>query len=675
MNPDPHIVDQAINTIRILSAAQPEKAGSGHPGGAMGAAAYIHVLYSEFLVEDPDDPQYFFRDRFFLDPGHMSAMLYSTLVLTGRMPLDQLSQFRQWDSLTPGHPERSVEYGIENTSGPLGQGHGFGAGAAIAAKFLAARFGSWIHHDIYAFISDGGVEEEVSQGIGRIAGRLGLGNLIMFYDSNGVQLSTLTSAATHEDTVKKYEAWDWHVITIDGEDVEQIRRALREAKAETKRPTLILGKTIMGKGTLDPEGKPFEGKVSMHGQPMSKAGASFPKTIQALGGNPEDPFAIPDAVKDLYRQAGERKKQAVAERRAAEAQWRSTNPDLAKKLDSYIRGDIPQLDWETITASQKPGSATRASSAHVLGHFADAVGNMIVMSADLANSDKTDAFLAKTRPLEASDFSGAFLHCGVSEFSMTVIGMGMALHGGVIPVCGTFFAFSDYQKPALRLAALMELPVKFLWTHDAFRVGEDGPTHQPIEQEAQLRLLEKLQNHHGRHGLLALRPADSAETTMAWRMALENTNTPTGLILTRQEIIEVTDFAKAQAAAKGGYIAVDCDGTPELVVVANGSEVGTALEAIKLLPNHKIRLVSVPSEGLFRQQPRDYQDAVLPKEVPRFGVTAGLSVNLLGLVGDIERIHGLNHFGFSAPYQKLDEEFGFTAENIAEELRTVLQPT
>lgn len=670
MNPDPNLTEQAINTIRILSAAQPEKAGSGHPGGAMGAAAFIHVLFSEFIVEDPDDPYYFFRDRYFQDPGHMSAMLYSILALTGRMPFDQLKDFRQWGSLTPGHPERSIEHGIENTSGPLGQGHSFAAGAAIAANFLEARFGEWTKHHIYSLISDGGVQEEVSQGIGRIAGRLGLGNLIMFYDSNSVQLSTLTAAATHEDTAKKYEAWNWHVITIDGENVDEIRRALNEAKAETQRPTLILGKTVMGKGALDAEGKPFEGKVSMHGQPMSKAGASFQKTVEALGGNPENPFVIPDAVKELYGQVAERKRKLVAERKGAEVQWRAANPEPAARLDSYIRGNAPALDWEAIAASQKPGSATRASGALVLGRFADEVGNMIVMSADLANSDKTDAFLAKTHPLEAGDFSGAFLHCGVSELSMADVAIGMALHGGVIPVCATFFAFSDYQKPALRLAALMGVPVKFMWTHDAFRVGEDGPTHQPIEQEAQLRLLEKVHNHHGQPGLLALRPADSAETTMAWKMAIENTETPTGLILTRQEITEVTTFAQAQAAKKGAYVAADCDGDPELIVVANGSEVGTAYEAIKLLPKHKIRLVSVPSEGLFREQPKEYQEQILPKTIPRYGVTAGLSVNLLGLVGDIDRIHGLNHFGFSAPYEKLDEEFGFTAEQIASELKT-----
>jgi transketolase len=638
----------------------------------MGAADFIHILFSEFMVDDPDDPKWAHRDRFFLDPGHMSPMLYSILALTGRMELDQLKDFRQWGSHTPGHPEIDVLHGIENTSGPLGQGHGFGAGAAIAAKFLEARFGDWMHHDIYAFISDGGVQEEVSQGIGRIAGRLGLSNLTMFYDSNRVQLSTETSAATTEDTGKKYEAWGWNVIDIDGNDHDAIRGALQEAKAGTKRPTLIIGNTIMGKGALDPEGNPFEGKVSTHGMPLGEAGGSFEKTIEGLGGDHADPFVIPDAVKQLYAQAAERKRVAVAERKRAEAAWRSTNAEQAELLDSYLSGEAPKLDWNTIAAGQAAGVATRASSAFVLGTFAERVGNMIVMSADLANSDKTDAFLKKSKPIVAEDFSGAFVHCGVSELSMATLAVGMGLHGGVIPVCATFFAFSDYQKPTLRLAAIMQLPVKFMWTHDAFRVGEDGPTHQPIEQEAQLRLLEKVHNHAGKPGLLALRPADAAETTVAWQMALENTSTPTGLIFTRQNIVDVSDFAQAQGARKGAFVAHEPAGKPELVVVANGSEVGTAFEAIKLLPQHKIRLVSVPSEGLFREQSAEYQESVLPADVPRYGVTAGLGVNLLGLVGDISRIHSLEHFGYSAPYAKLDDEFGFTPEKLAQKLAAAL---
>lgn len=666
------INQQAANTIRILSAAMVEQANSGHPGGAMGAADFIHVLFSEFMVEDPANPKWPWRDRFFLDAGHMSPMIYSILTLTGRLPINEIKSFRQWNSKTPGHPERDLDYGIENTSGPLGQGHVFGVGAAIAAKFLEARFGDWQAHNIYCFISDGGIQEEISQGAGRIAGRLGLGNLTMFYDSNQIQLSTETKDATDEDTAKKYQAWGWQVISIDGNDQDQIRSALKKSQAEASRPTLIIGNTVMGKGAVTADGKSFEHQVSMHGQPISGAGGSYEKTIKKLGGDVKNPFVIPDSVKELYAEAAARKTKIVEQKRQAEQDWRKANNNKAQLLDFYLSGEAPELNWAKIAQSQKSDAATRATSSYVLGEFADNIGNMLVMSADLANSDKTDGFLKKSKPLTADDFSGGFLHCGVSEFTMAALAIGMSLHGGVIPVCGTFFAFSDYMKPALRLAALMEQPVKFLWTHDAFRVGEDGPTHQPIEQEAQLRLLEKVHNHSGKPGILALRPADGAETTVAWKLALENTTAPTGLILTRQNVKDVTDYKLALNAAKGGYIVYEPKGKPELIVVANGSEVGTAYEAIKLLPKHKIRLVSVPSEGLFREQPKAYQDSILLKDVPRFGVTAGLAVNLLGLVGDLDRIHSLEHFGFSAPYEKLDEEFGFTAEKLAQKISKII---
>lgn len=662
-------VDQkAANTIRILSAAMVEKANSGHPGGPMGAADFIHILFSEFMVEDPDNPKWPYRDRFFLDAGHMSPMLYSILHLTGKIPLSEIKNFRQLDSKTPGHPERDLKYGIENTSGPLGQGHVFGVGAAIAAKFLQARFGDWQAHKIYCFISDGGIQEEISQGAGRIAGYLGLDNLVMFYDSNHIQLSTETDSVTHEDTAKKYEAWGWDVIKIDGNDHDEIRSALKKAQGQTNKPTLVIGDTVMGKGALTDSGDSFEHQVSMHGQPMSAAGADFEKTVEALGGDVSDPFAVSDEVNQLYKESAERKKAEVSKRQKTEADWRKANEDMAGALDEFLSGKAPKLNWQAIAGEQKKDVATRASSSFVLSKFAEEVGNMIVMSADLANSDKTDGFLKKSKPIVPGDFSGAFLHCGVSEFTMAALAVGMTLHGGVIPVCGTFFAFSDYQKPALRLAALMEAPVKFLWTHDAFRVGEDGPTHQPIEQETQLRLLEKVHNHSGKPGFLVLRPADSAETTAAWKMAIENTATPTGLILTRQNISEVTDYETALGAEKGAYVAYEPKGKPELIVIANGSEVSTAYEAIKLLPDKNIRLVSAISEGLFREQSKEYQKEILPDNIPKFGVTAGLAVNLLGLVGDTERIHSLEHFGYSAPYQVLDEKFGFTAEKLVEKI-------
>lgn len=662
---------KAADTIRILSAAMVEKAKSGHPGGPMGAADFIHILFSEFISEDPDNPKWAWRDRFFLDAGHMSPMLYSILALTGRMPLSELENFRQWDSKTPGHPERDLIHGIENTSGPLGQGHVYGVGAAIAAKFLQARFGDWQAHNIYCFISDGGVQEEISQGAGRIAGYLGLNNLIMFYDSNHVQLSTMTEDVTVEDTAKKYEAWGWKVISIDGNDQDEIRSALKKANEEQHKPTLIIGDTTMGKGALTAEGENFEGQVSMHGQPVTGAGGSIEKTIENLGGDPDNPFVIPDEVKELYKKSAQRKLANSAVVKKVEADWRKENVDLAKAMDSFLSGKSPALDWQQIAGEQKDDSATRASSSFVLSKFAENIGNMLVMSADLANSDKTDGFLKNSKPIIKDDFAGAFLHVGVSEFTMACLAIGMTLHGGVIPVCGTFFAFSDYMKPALRMAALMEAPVKFLWTHDAFRVGEDGPTHQPIEQEAQLRLLEKVHNHSGKPGFLVLRPADSSETTVAWKMAMENTKTPTGLILTRQNISEVTDYQTALGSEKGAYIAYEPESKLDLIIVANGSEVSTAYEAIKLIKDKNIRLVSVPSEGLFREQTQNYQDEILPPKVPRFGVTAGLAVNLLGLVGDINRIHSLEHFGFSAPYQKLDEQFGFTAEKLAEKIKAL----
>jgi len=593
-----------------------EQAKSGHPGGPMGGADYINVLFSEFLEYDPEDPTWEFRDRFFLDPGHMSPMLYSVLCLSGKFSLDELKNFRQWGSPTPGHPEKDVTRGIENTSGPLGQGHAFAAGAAIAAKFLQARLGNVIDHTIYTYISDGGIQEEISQGVGRIAGHLGLNNLIMFYDSNSIQLSTTTSEVTSEDVAKKYEARNWKVITIDGNNVDEIRRALTEAKAEKEKPTLIIGKTIMGKGAVAANGSPFESKVSTHGQPLSAAGADFYQTIKNLGGDPENPFVIFPETKELYDKRIQELKEIASAKKAKESAWEKANPVLAEKKRKWFSRELPKIDWATI--QQKPGIATRAASATVLGVLAQQVENMVVASADLSNSDKTDGFLKYTKAFAKGDFSGAFLQVGVSELTMSALCIGMSLHGGVIPACGTFFAFSDYMKPTIRIAALMETPVIFIWTHDAFRVGEDGPTHQPVEQEAQVRLLEKLQNHHGHNSMLVLRPADADETTVAWKMAIENSNTPTGLILSRQNIKDLptreSRFEEALQAKKGAYIVQD-EENYDVILLASGSEVATLVEGADLLraDGVKVRIVSVPSEGLFRSQPTEYQDSVLPK--------------------------------------------------------------
>lgn len=672
------LMTKAADNIRILAASMVEKAKSGHPGGAMGGADFVNVLFSEFLIFDPKNPYWAGRDRFFLDPGHMSPMLYAQLALIGKYSMEDLQQFRQWGSVTPGHPEVDVARGVENTSGPLGQGHTYAVGAAIAAKFLENRLGWVMSQTIYAYISDGGIQEEISQGGGRIAGHLGLDNLIMFYDANDVQLSTKVSEVTSEDIALKYKAWGWHVIDIDGHDIDQIRGALTEAKATVGKPTLIIGHTIMAKGVVGADGTSFEGAVSTHGQPLSAAGACMASTIKAFGGNPDEPFAIFPEVQALYDARLEELNQLAEARAQEEARWRVEHPELGKKMDDWFSGVVPEIDWSAI--EQKPNQATRAASATVLGTLAGKVENMIVASADLSNSDKTDGFLKKTRAITAADFGGAFLQPGVAELTMACLCIGMALHGGVIAACGTFFVFSDYMKPAVRMAALMELPVKFIWTHDAFRVGEDGPTHEPVEHEAQIRLMEKLQNHSGENSVLVLRPADVQETTVAWELAMRNVKTPTALILSRQNINDLptlkagaSRYEEAKQAARGGYI-VSRDEDPEVLLIATGSEVSTLVEGAELLRKDGIRLqiVSVPSEGLFRRQSEAYQAEVLPLGVLRFGLTAGLPVNLLGLVGCEKCIWGLNSFGFSAPYKVLDEKLGFTASNVYEQVKKVM---
>jgi transketolase len=648
---------KAADNVRILAAAMVEKANSGHPGGAMGGADFVNILYSEFLNYDPSDMTWANRDRFFLDPGHMSPMLYGILSLAGFYSMEDVANFRQWGSVTPGHPEVDVERGVENTSGPLGQGHVMAVGAAIAERFLVARFGEWMAHKTYAFISDGGIQEEISQGAGRIAGHLGLSNLIMFYDSNDIQLSTETDEVTTEDTEMKYKAWGWNVVTIAGNDADAIRKALKNAQEETEKPTLIIGKTIMGKGAITEDGANFERQCSTHGQPLSGAGASFAKTID---------------VKEYYEKRKAALIEAAAAKKAVQAKWEAANPELAAKLKAFFSNEVPEIDYSKI--EQKAGIATRGASAAVLSVFAKEVENMIVSSADLSNSDKTDGFLKNTTSFKKGDFSGQFLQAGVCELTMAAIMNGMALHGGVIPACGTFFVFSDYMKPAARIAALQELPVKYIWTHDAFRVGEDGPTHQPVEQEAQIRLMEKLQNHSHKNSMLVLRPADGNETTVAWKMAMENTDTPTALILSRQGIKDVTTYETAQGATKGAYILQDCEGTPDVILLASGSEVSTLVDGAELLAKDgvKSRIVSVPSEGLFRTQSAEYQKEVLPAGVAKFGLTAGLPVTLEGLVGMDGKVFGLGSFGFSAPAGVLDVKLGYTGENVYNQVKELL---
>lgn len=666
---------RVADNIRILSAAMVERAKSGHPGGAMGGADFITVLYTEFLRYDPDRMDYPFRDRFFLDPGHMSPMLYSVLSLAGHYSTEDLQSLRQWGSVTPGHPEADVLRGVENTSGPLGQGHAMALGAAIAERFMVARFGEWMAHKTYAYISDGAVEEEISQGVGRIAGHLGLANLVMYYDSNNIQLSTKVDEVDTENVAMKYEAWGWNVLSIDGHNINELREALVAAGSETERPTLIIGRTVMGRGALGPAGESFEDKVSTHGQPLSAAGADFAATVKNLGGDPENPFAVFDESRAAFAERREALREWVAGQAAVEKSWRQEHPELARKLDGFLSGRLPEIDFRSI--EMKADVATRAASATVLGVLADEVDNLIVASADLSNSDKTDGYLKKTKAFVKGDFSGKFFQAGVSELTMACVMNGMALHGGVIPACGTFFVFSDYMKPAVRLSALMRLHVIYIWSHDSFRVGEDGPTHQPVEHEAQIRLMEQLKNHHGERSMVVLRPADGEETIVAWKLALEEQR-PVALVLSRQNIRNLPTLGssrreEAMQLAKGGYVVVDT-AKPAAVLVATGSEVSTLVEGADLLAAEGIpvRVVSVPSEGLFRDQPRSYQDTVLPAGIARYGLTSGLPVNLLGLVGEHGMIHGLDHFGYSAPYKVLDEQFGYNGATVAAEVKQLL---
>ena len=669
-------LQRAADNIRILAASMVEKAKSGHPGGAMGGADFINVLYTEFLRYDPDNMAYPHRDRMFLDPGHMSPMLYAVLSLAGNYSTEDLQSLRQWGSVTPGHPEVDVLRGVENTSGPLGQGHAMALGAAIAERFMVARFGEWMAHKTYAFISDGAVQEEISQGVGRIAGHLGLANLIMYYDSNNIQLSTKCDEVDTEDIEMKYKAWNWNVITVNGQSIDEIRAALKAANAETERPTLIIGKTIMGYGARKADGSSFENMVSTHGQPLTAAGADIAATIKNLGGNPDEPFAVFEESKEVYAQRKEELRAWAKQMQATEAAWRKENPALAEKMDNFYSGKLPEIDYSAINI--KPDDATRSASSAMLGYFAEHVENMVVSSADLSNSDKTDGFLKKTKAFTKGDFSGNFFQAGVAELTMACVMNGLALHGGIIPACGTFFVFSDYMKPAVRLSALMEKKVIYIWTHDSFRVGEDGPTHEPVEHEMQIRLMEHMRNHSGERSMLVLRPADAEETVAAWKMALEEKR-PVALILSRQHIKSLpamNGLSRREAAMKatqGGYVVMEAPNA-KVTLVATGSEVSTLVDGAELLAEQGIatRVISIPSEGLFRDQPKEYQAEVLGN-LPRYGMTSGLSVNLRGLVGEDGFIHGFDHFGYSAPFKVLDEKFGYNGKTVAVEVKSMLK--
>ena len=654
-----------------------QKAKSGHPGGAMGAADAITLLYSEFLRFDPDDPNWMARDRFFMDPGHMSPLLYSELALVGRLTMDDIKNFRQLGSRTPGHPEVDVALGIENSSGPLGIGHGIALGAAIAERFMVERFGSILEHKTVCLVSDGGLEEEIAYGVGRIAGHLKLSNLIFFYDANQVQLSCKTEEVMSHDFVAQYESWGFRVIECDGSNIAELRKAFTAAWAEKERPVLVYGHT-MAKGAVAEDGRSYEGEVSTHGQPLNAAGASTEATVKNLGGNPEDPFQIFDDVKAGFEARKQELRGIAAEWKKQKAEWDKANAEKSATLNEWLSGKAPKLDLSKLPI--KEGVATRVTSGTVLGYLAENYHNIICSSADLSNSDNTQAFLNKTGIFRPNDFKGAFVQVGVAELTMGAICNGIALHGGLYPICATFFVFSDFMKPAIRMAALMGLPVKYVFTHDSFRVGEDGPTHQPIEHETQIRLLEDLKKENGKSEMLVLRPADAFETLAAWEMAFENNDSPTALILTRQVVKSLPGenrYEAAKACRKGAYIVSDNTAAgekPDLTLVANGSDVLLEHEAAEVLRGEgkKVRVVSMISPALFLSQPKDFRDKILVPWTPVFALSSGLPVLFDRVVGGFGKACGLERFGASAPAGVLEKEFGYVPEAVVKAAKEYL---
>ena len=663
------IIKRAADNARILSAAMVQKAKSGHPGGAMDSTEFFAVLFGEFLRFNPKAPYWRARDRFFMDPGHMSAAFYAALCYTKRLTTDDLSNFRQLGSHTPGHPDLDVVRGIENTSGPLGLGHALALGSAIAERILVNRFGKLFEHKTISLLSDGTIQEEIAYGVGRIAGHLKLSNLIFYFDSNNIQLSSQTKDVMSHSIAAQYEAWGWRVYSIDGHNPNELRKALTDAYAETEKPVFIIGNTIMGKGIRDSENNPFESKVSTHGQPIDAAGASTWHTITGLGGDPKNPFVVWPDVEEVFNMRLNDLQKEADDWLSRYKTWENVYPKLAEELELWQNNKAPALDLSVIP--QKQGVATRVNSGTILAWLADNQKNMIVSSADLSNSDNTQAFLDKTGFFKPGDFSGSFLQAGVAELTMGAVMCGIVLHGEFTATCATFFVFSDYMKPIMRLASLMALPVKFLFTHDSFRVGEDGPTHEPIEQEAQVRLLENLTLPSGKPAMLVLRPAYATETTLAWEMAMANGNSPTTFILSRQVMPPLENtYSKANAA---GYI-VQYAENPDLTFAANGSDVYLCCQAANILRNEglSIRVISVMSPRLFADLPQNEREALIPRWGAAFAVSSGVPSVFTPVVGRLGRSWGLTEFGKSAPFTVLEKEFGYTPEAVAEKARNYL---
>ncbi len=652
-----------VNTIRMLSADGVQKANSGHPGMPMGAAAMAYVLWTRFLKHNPKNPAWPNRDRFVLSAGHGSMLLYSLLHLTGYdLPLEELQNFRQWGSKTPGHPEHGLTPGVETTTGPLGQGFANGVGMALAERFLAARFNRPGHHIVdhftYGIVSDGDLMEGISHEAASLAGHLGLGRLIYFYDDNHISIEGDTDIAFTENRTGRFVAYGWHVQRVDeGNNLEALEQALVEAQKETKRPSLIAVRTHIGYGSPNKQDT-----AGVHGEPLGPEELKLTK--QNLGWPPEQNFLIPDEALAHFRRAIDEGQKLEDRWQAAFEAYQENFKASTAEWKRWINGQLPDA-WEKdipVFESDEKGTATRVASGTVLNAVAPRIGNLIGGSADLAPSTKT--LITGEADFQASDYGGRNLRFGVREHGMGGILNGMALHGGLMPYGATFLIFSEYMRPAIRLAALTELKVIYVFTHDSIGLGEDGPTHQPIEQLAALRAIPNL---------TVIRPCDANETAQAWQAAINHQGGPVALALTRQNLPTLNrngTFAPAEGLHQGAYILKEADSeTPEVILIASGSEVEIAIAAAEMIKakGPGVRVVSMPSWELFDAQPQDYQRLILPPDVKaKIAIEAGSPQGWHRYVGEFGRIIALDHFGASAPYKTLYEKFGLTAEHVLE---------
>ena len=650
----------AATTLRMLAIDAVQEANSGHPGLPLGVADMAIVLWTRFLKHDASQPTWPDRDRFVLSAGHGSALLYSLLHLAGYpMPLEEVKNFRQWGSLTPGHPEYDPEMGIETTTGPLGQGFANAVGMALAERILAAKFNRpdypIVDHYTYVIVSDGDLMEGLSHEAASLAGHLGLSRLIVLYDDNHISIDGPTDLSYSDDVPGRFAAYGWHVQRVDGHDMQAVEETIEAAKNESERPSLIACRTHIGLGS------PGQDTAKVHGSPLGEEGVK--ETKKKFGWDPEKRFFVPDEVAAYfadYQREGTKERAAWQELVNG---YRVAYPELGEQWDRYVSGDLTpgwQKDLPDFSA-EKP-LATRVASGKVLNAIAADLPTLVGGSADLTPSNNTRTQDAKD--IARGDFSGSYIHFGVREHGMSSIMNGLALHG-MRPYGGTFLIFSDYMRPTIRLAAMMGLPVVYVFTHDSVGLGEDGPTHQPIEHLTSLRAIPNL---------LVLRPADGNETSAAWKVALERDSGPSALVLTRQGLPQICPADNG--LEQGAYVVKEVSGgNPQVVIVATGSEVSIAMEALEQLESQGIngRVVSMPSWELFDAQPEEYRNSVLPPQVPRLAIEAGVSLAWGRYVdGGLGQVMGIDRYGASAPYKTIFEHFGMTAERVVEQVKTLV---